>query len=413
MSGGQQQTTHDNAIGWFILAMVFLALFLLFWYFFEDQVKSGYRWVRYGEIWVISKFVSDDYTVPWTDIDGQVYQFNLNDQMLENIAKLEPDQLNARYLHMISTLAMTPLKIPFMLILAALAFWAISVGPGTQFRRKLNLDGLIGVQAKTFPVIAPFIKFNPSKLQPRAPGAPVPAEINLFAEALGPEEWVAYNQIPIPDGQLDENVTYKAFAKQLGPRWTGAMKLPAYKKILLAAFCLKAARKRKDADELLGRIAKCWSPDKGLDLKKDKDIVKQANKILKSRNISSNVLTKCNQHAFHTTALLRALLTAREEGGVMAPAQFVWLRGYDRTLWYPLNNLGRQAYHMEALGAMAHFKAERLTQRPIPRPKLDYAVYSIKEYMTSDRARPIPQLDYSASKQKGVKKPKGGVKKPK
>jgi Fic family protein len=37
---------------------------------------------------------------------------------------------------------------------------------------------------------------------------------------------------------------------------------------------------------------------------------------------------------------------------------------------------------MEALGAMAHFKAEKMTRRPIPRPKLDYAVGSITEYMS-------------------------------
>jgi hypothetical protein len=33
--------------------------------------------------------------------------------------------------------------------------------------------------------------------------------------------------------------------------------------------------------------------------------------------------------------------------------------------------------------------------------------------MASARARPVPQLDYSGSKKRGIKKPKGGVKKPK
>src|SRR5690606_29300093 len=123
-----------------------------------------------------------------------------------------------------------------------------------------------------------------------------------------------------------------------------------------------------------------------------------------NKNLAASTLSKCNQHAFQTTALLRALLNARDEGGVLAPAQFVWLRAHDRILWYPLNNLGRQSFHMEAIGAMSHFKAERMTQRPIPKPKVQNAVESIAAYMQSGRARPIPQLDYSHSKSRGIKK---------
>lgn len=163
---------------------------------------------------------------------------------------------------------------------------------------------------------------------------------------------------------------------------------------------------------MVGRIAKCWTFEKGLQLSKDSRLLKDARATLKNRDISGPTLRKVNQHAFQTTAMLRALATAREEGGVMAPAQFVWLRGYDRTLWYPLNNLGRQAFHMEAFGAMAHFKAEKMTQRPIPRPKVEAAIDSISEYMKSEKARPIPQLDYSRSKKRGIKKPKSSKAKP-
>jgi intracellular multiplication protein IcmP len=102
--------------------------------------------------------------------------------------------------------------------------------------------------------------------------------------------------------------------------------------------------------------------------------------------------------------MIRGLMTARSEGGVLAPAQFVWLRAHDRALWYPLNNLGRQSFHMEAMGTMAHFKAEKMAQRPIPRPKVADAVKSLVEFMTSGKARTLPQMDYSKSKKRGVKK---------
>jgi intracellular multiplication protein IcmP len=262
---------------------------------------------------------------------------------------------------------------------------------------------LIKKQANIFPTIAPFIDFDPRKQPPRAPGSPVPAELPLFAEAVGPEEWVAYHSIPVPDNKLDEEAAAKAFTKQLGTRWAGYKNLAPYKQVFLAACVLKAARKRADADAMMGRLAKCWS-ESGLNLSKDRQLLREARAVLANNDLATKVLKKCNEHAWETTALMRALATAREEGGVLAPAQFVWMRGYDRALWYPLNNLGRQSFHMEAIGAMGHYKAEKLAQRPIPRPKVTDAVKSLATYLTSRAARPIPQLDYSKSKQSGIKK---------
>jgi intracellular multiplication protein IcmP len=415
--GPQSQTLHDTAMGWAILLVVAFFLFILFWYYNAEKVKDGFRWLRWSEMWVISKVVGDDYAVPWTDKKtGRTQKIRINgpNGALEYTRNLRSYDLDKQNMHAIGTVTMAPMKIPIMVILGIFALWSVTSGPGTQFRRKFNIDGLLGAQANNFPIIAPLIKFNPAKQPPRPPGAPVPASLPPFAEALGPEEWLAYNQIPIPDGDIDENAAYMAFAKQLGGRWKGALNLPVHKQILLAAFCLKASRSRDEADVMLGELANCWSHDNGFQLRKNRKLLPRARKILKDKDKAGSMLAKTNQHAFQNCAMIRALATAREEGGVLAPSQFLWLRAYDRALWYPLNNLGRQAFHMEALGAMSHYRAEKLTGRPIPKPKLNDAIESISEYMNSPQARPIPQLDYSKSKRKGIKKPKSaGVKKPK
>lgn len=392
----QGNTSHDNAIGWMILMGVAIALFALFWYYFQYDMKNIFRWIRWGEMWVISLFTGDDYAVY---LNGKPENFK---EALETVALIPVQELHAETLNLISTIAMEPLRLPIAGIIALMGFWCMTSGPGTQYRRKFNLDGLIAAQSKIFPIIAPLVKFNPGNQPPRPPGAPVPAELPAFAEALGPEEWLAYNEIPVPDGDIDEEAAYAAFARQLGKRWGGAQRLDPYKQVLLAAFCLKASRKRVDADDMLGKLAQSWTIKNGLKL--DKKLVRQARRVLANKQLAASTLSKCNQHGFETTALLRGLATAREEGGVLAPAQFVWLRAHDRTLWYPLNNLGRQSFHMEAIGAMAHYKAEKMTQRPIPKPKVQDAVKTIVEYMSSARARPIPQLDYSGSKKRGVKK---------
>lgn len=388
--------------------LVVLAAFIyICWTLLDTEIRDLIRWWRYAQMWVIHGIFElgrliglydGSYTV---EFNGRTVPW---DKGFSDTARFEKGDLTYWHLSYFTQLSMQPLHYIYAAILGCMGLWAMRSGPKTHFRQKMNLEGLIGRQAKNFPVIAPFMAFNPTKQPPRPPGSPVPAELPLFAEALAPEEWIAYHEIPVPDGKLDEDVTAQKLALQLGPRWGGWQKLEPYKQIMLAAFCLKASRKRNEADAMLGRLACCWDAKSGLNLKRDRNLHKEAVKVLRNKKFAEEVLGKANRHAYETTALLRALLTAREEGGVLAPAQFVWLRGHNRTLWYPMNNLGRQSFNMEAIGALGHFKMERMTDRPIPVPKVEGAVQSLKEYMGSRQARAIPALDYSGSKKKAVKK---------
>lgn len=396
---------HENAIGWMILLVILGLLVWLFWYFKAEEVRNVIRWIRYSEMWILSWFIKGfeyiglfdgQYTIEY---DGKTIGWM---QWFEAVPAFDKSQLKD-IMGPINALAMYPLKALFTALCAMGAFYAMFRGPQTHYRTRLGLEGLIDRQAPNFPVIAPFRDFNPSTMPPRPPGSPVPAELPLFAEALGPEEWLAYTGNTAPNGKIDEEKAAKEFQKQLIGRWKGYKALKPYQQILLASFCLKASRKRNESDDMLGRIAMCWTAKEGLKLSKDRKLLSDARAILKNKSLSEGTLKACGRHAFVTTALLRALAYAREEGGVLAPAQFVWLRGHDRVLWYPLNNLGRHSYHMEALGAMSHYKAEKLTVRPIPVPKMEDALTTITEYMTSKKARPIPQLDYSGSKKSGIK----------
>lgn len=387
----------DNAAGWFILAVIAMILFAIFWYFFQYDVRSAVRWIRFGEMWLVSHIVGDNYAVPWGS--GEL----LHSQWVEVTPDLQKGDLSGDVSGQIAAVALYPLRWVISGLLLLMGFWSMFKGPRSHYRRAHSLDTLIKFQSKLFPYIKPFTKFNPSNQPPRPPGSPVPAELPMFAEALGPEEWLAFNGIPVPDGKVDQDAAARAFSKQLGRPWRGYAHLPHHKQVLLAAFCLKAARKRAEADALLGHLAECWSEKKGLVI--SRKVLSRARKVLKNRELSGKTLSQCNQHAYENTALMRALLYAREEGGVLAPSQFVWMRAHDRSLWYPLNNLGRQTFHMEALGATSHFRHEKLTQRPILRPRIEDAVSSITKYMNSDRARPIPALDYSQSRRKrGIKK---------
>ncbi|PZP57388.1 MAG: type IV secretion system protein [Micavibrio aeruginosavorus] len=404
----EKNSSHDNAIGWVLLLVVIALLLVLLWYFQSQNIRNMVRYLRVGEMWVASHFVDTDEVVYMLPAKGKLPPQTLTYSQVYELAKITPkEKLNGTFMGILSQTALAPFRYVFTGILVLIGLWLLFNGPKSQYRKRYDINTLLKRQAGNFPYIEPFIKFNPSNQPPRAPGSPVPAELPLFAEALGPEEWVAYYDVPVPDGKLDEEAAARVFASTLGKPWRGPLHLPPYKQVLLAAFCLKAMRKRAESDLMLGEISKCWSPEGGLKL--NSKLLRQARSILKNRDKIGKVISKCNQHAYENTALIRALLIAREEGGVLAPAQFVWLRGFDRTLWYPLNNLGRQAYHTEALGTMCHYKAEKLIQRPIPRPKMEDAVKTLAEYLASTNARPIPTLDYSASKKRAIKKVKGSA----
>ncbi len=382
----------------FLSSMAFLI-----WIYNKYEIMNAVRWVRWAELQPLRLFISPD-KIMFTDRSGIPVTFKNFVDLVRSTPTLE---LTPPMIVMISAITMVYYKYFLTIIFGLLAFWVMFYGPSTYFRKKYSLGTLIKSQSKTFPYITPLIEFNPSEQPFRAPGSKVPAELPPFSEALGPEEWIAFQMIPtFTDRQIDQGAVGAAFSRQLGRPWKGWKALPGYKQVLLASFALKSARKRKESDEMVGKLAQCWVNGK---LRLQAGLLREARGVLRNEKISGKILAKCQQHAFETTAMLRGLATAREEGGVLAPATFIWLRAYDRELWYPLNNLGRNAYHMEAIGAMAHFKAEKLAQRPIVRPRVEGAVETLSDYMKSLRARPIPEVDYTGSKRRPLKKIQGAV----
>jgi intracellular multiplication protein IcmP len=176
----------------------------------------------------------------------------------------------------------------------------------------------------------------------------------------------------------------------LGKRWQGPLKLSWPAQSLYAACALRHARKRKDSEDLLDQLSLSWSPESGLKLTlKLKNRIRQ---IIKDPKLGGALQKYTDKHAFETTAMLRALSRARQEGGVLAPASFLWLRAADRALWYPMNNLGRKSYHAEAVGALVHYTNELIAGQKIPAPRFDETIKGIEAYLSGPGAGPIPEL---------------------
>ncbi len=401
---------YDEELMMSILIVAVLAgIGWLLWTVFTPQITNGFRYIRLGEMAIVRQFTSENFAVKYPDMREPVKMAD----MQSFLQKAPVEDITPKHLSISADMAQQKLRVPFGVILLLCALWMLYNGPHSKFKKKHDLESLIEKQVKAFPYIAPLVDFDPSKMPSRSPGDPVPEELPLFAEALGPEEWIAHNRLPMPDGKIDPEATAAALAKQLQGRWKGWQHCPPYVQILLAAFCLRSIRQREESDDMLGRLSLCWHHKKGLSLLKEPKLLGDARAVLRSKK-AEPLHKLMRQHAFVATAMVRALDSARSEGGVLSPGQFIWLRGHDRALWYPLNNLGRQAFHPEAIGAMAHYKLEKLTQRPVPSPKMDSAVAALKAYFESGNARPIPPLAYKKkSEAKSVQQGrKAGIMKP-
>lgn len=366
----------------FIVVFLICGVAFVIWTAFHVQMLEALRWIRIGELH-LGMLVHGDRT-----ING--YKMS---QWLAAIKSVDVREWSMPQIRASTVVAIEPIRLGFVGGLVILALVVIFKGPGSGYRRRMGLEGLMREQAKSFPNITPFLAFDPRDLPFRAPGGAVPGQLPLFAEALSPEEWLAYHEITYKAGQLDIGRAWQALGLQLGGRWQGPEKLPPYAQGLYAAFALKAVRKRKDCDDLLAELSLSWSAAGGFKMKAK--TMAKIKRVIKDPKIGGAMAAFANQHAYVTTALLRCLQRARNEGGVLAPSEFVWLRGHDRALWYPLNNLGRKSYMAEAAGAMVHFTNELIAGQKIPTPRFDDVIRGLEAYMKSGFGRAIPERDAS------------------
>jgi intracellular multiplication protein IcmP len=390
-----------------ILLVVVLALIVvLAWFVWHETstfwLENVIRWVRFVEIWIINLFTHDyGACLDWLryassgpgDPSPQVVGLT-NECFGPSVLNRVPSEdlpffyrLSIKSTSVLGAAAMAYYRWPLVAALLWVAGYGVFFSPRNKFMTKHTLESLIVTQAKMWPIISPIVKFNPSK-SGRLLGDTIPDKLPIFAEALSPEEWISWNRIPLTNGVPDRDAVRRAFIHQLGPRWAGVASLPLHMRALLAAFALKGVQKRDDSDALLGRLSLSWSPEKGFH--PSAEIINEVEKILKDPAIGGRIDPIASKHAWRITAILGVLRWARDQGGVLAPAQFLWLRAEDRALWYPLNNLGRRAFHSEGAGALAHFMAETAAKKPLPLPRVDTAVVTLNTYLHDPDKRTVP-----------------------
>lgn len=395
----QQKSPHEEFIMAFIVVFLVVGISWLIWKMFHVQLTETLRWIRICEMW-IGTFLHGGAREFTTELGVHTLDSWRNALRGLNSSTFTPDLIRIT-----TPIAVEPIRIVFVVLLGIMAIYVIFKGPNTKYRRRMHLEDLMVEQAKSFPAITPFLTFDPrEQVPPRAPGMPVPKKLPIFAEALSPEEWLAHHEVTFQAGHIDINKAWQALGQQLGRRWQGPEQLPWHTQGLYAAFAYKHVRKRKECDALLHDLARAWTAEGGMKI--SSGLKKRIRKAIRDPKVGGSLKKYTDQHAYETTVILRCLMAARQEGGVLAPAEFLWLRGQDRALWYPLNNLGRKSYHAEAAGAMVHFTNELIAGQKIPTPRFEDVIKTVEDYMKSGFARNLPEIDPKGGKIKPFKKKK-------
>ncbi len=157
---------------------------------------------------------------------------------------------------------------------------------------------------------------------------------------------------------------------QMGPLWKGCDALPIHIKALLIIFVARAQREHKVAEQLLEQIAASASHGK-------LDFTGVTEHLEKYKN-SKLIKWLEGRHAYVGT-LMASLLEIARSDGVLATAEFLWLKPVDRRLWYMLNNVGRRTAVVEVSGLFAHWLAEKKLQRPLRTPMVKEAVVALRD----------------------------------
>jgi intracellular multiplication protein IcmP len=276
---------------------------------------------------------------------------------------------------------------PAMALVLAVGTLCFRRAGNSRFTRAFDLDRLMAEQARTSRSTAAFVRRG-LKLSGIRAGDPRPADPALHAS-----EWIA--RYATRDGRFDEASARRELIHQLGTEWRSRADAPPALRCMLAVFALHGVQRREEAARLLGLLSE-GLPVAGGDggdgpaapLAFDPKTLAIVDRALAELSVAAWALEIMDAHHFTTPGLMSVLNAARLRSGVLAPAQFAFLKLVDRRLWYALHALGFEAdgplahphpsQRVEAIGARAHWAAELAIGAPLPTPEFDAAIAAIR-----------------------------------
>lgn len=378
--GGSDPNSENSYAMLWILATIFV-IGAVIWYFFKNQLITFFIAIKKYEILAVS-FILDNENIQkairWTEMA------DYNNISMEDVT-------------VISTFIGGYIVYPVCFILIVMSIIMLKGTASMRYTKAYNMDTLAQQEKDNWPQISPVV------------------DIDLIAEDVGKGPWAmsmnpmqfarhhkllkvemmadrkaAWKQEGVTKATVIRDLATQTFASQLGPLWQGVDALPPHTKALYAAFL---ARVEHDTDACLGYLGKMSrSAAKGtMDYSLTDEFLKK---------YQSKAAEKCQKrHAYVSTVMAEMLMLARTDG-VLASANFLWVKPIDRRLWYVLNCVGRQVSVPEVAGVYAHFFAERELGRALTVPMVDEATNAFELAIANivyiaEEGEEIPQAEMS------------------
>jgi intracellular multiplication protein IcmP len=349
-----QQGAQDNHMAPIWLVLGVFVVVLAIWYFLKVEIYEAFAFIKIMEIDVISLFTPA--------LDGVKQSMLAIDPKTVAFIDME------RYASQIGIYIAVPSAI--LLVIGAVVLYRRSIG--LRFKHVYHMKKLLKFENKLWPQSTPILDQDLVKTD---------IEKGVWAMAQTPMQFAKKHQllreqdIPFDEMRLarESGVTVsliksksvQIFIKQMGPLWRGVDALNIHTK---AIFAILAARIGDDSDAAQKMIYHIAASAKGRRLD-----FSGVNAMLKKYQNQKSIQTVIGHHAYESTVMASLLELARHTG-VVASADFLWVKMLDRRLWFTLNMVGRQTPSIEVAAPFAHWIIEKELQKKVRTPMLDEAV---------------------------------------
>lgn len=355
-----QSGQNDDSLSpiWVSIGLIVLAMAI--WYFFSDYIVLITLKIKLGQAYLISLFTEGlNWDIRW-------------------MQEVDPKTVRFEELQDVSNVVGSYARFPYAILLGIFAVILSLSKSAKAFRNIYNMKKLAEAEKVNWPQITPVLGLDLIKQD---------IHEGPWAMALTPMQFAKKHQLVVEQKEKLKNKVVsrkarikskllkgpaaKVFAMQLGAYWTGIAQLNPPTKALFAAFAAKANHDSAACTRLLSQIAKSAAPGvKQLDFRGTDELLK---KYFDTRPVQK-VLAK---HAYVYT-VMASLLEAARADGVLATADFLWLKPIERRLWYTLNSVGRQTPFVEVAGIFAHWLAEKEFGSKLYVPVIEQAVNGLE-----------------------------------
>jgi hypothetical protein len=364
--GGQQENSNNTEMIMLITAILIILFLWAIWTFFRPAVVLPAFAIDAAFVFVIEH--TKGIGLRGTEIKNFIHSF-FNGQ---NSATTDITWEQFSY---VRTAVGEQVRWVITPLIVGMAIWIIMKMKGEGYRRVFSLGGgkgkpqsLAEYQSQRWKVNSYSAFFEPDGRDSNI----TPAET--------PMEFLRNNEIEFENGSFSEetreNRLPDIFASQLGKPWNGLKRADLFVQSI-AILCALHYLRRKTSLPERETLNMAWAQGKdGTEAMKA-----LVAKYIEDKDVIKVVDTICGKHAFANTGLFALLDRARARAGVLASADFGYIKQLDRSLWYTLSNCGRRRFFIEAAGVVSHYFAEKVTGGPLVEPNVENAINGLEDYL--------------------------------